>query len=189
MTPRHLLVPLVAALALVLAACGGSDPAPTTTAATTGPEPAVAPTTTPVAPTPAPEPGGAAPTGDRAAIRALHADFVAAYLALDGDRACGYLSQEARTTLEADPRYASFGGTCAERLTAASNFLQGFLDGETAYELRDLTVTGDHAEAGFLFPAVTDRPEVVTFDRIGGEWRIGPEGARAPPRAEPAVTP
>lgn len=142
----------------------------TVTEAATAGGPGVAVTTS-AAPVRRPE----GPSGDEAVIRSLYADYVDAFLALDGERSCSYLSDEAKDQLVADSDNRSFGDTCEQILASGGAVVKSFLNGSREYELSNLIVQGDRALATFAFPALGGDPEAITFDRIDGQWRIGPE--------------
>ncbi len=88
---------------------------------------------------------------------------------------------QAQVIDDAREQGAFSGDTCPELAAQVGALLRGFVGEDPDVSLRDLEVTGDSATAlSIVGPqgpdsVVSAEPDPVAFERVNGEWLIGPE--------------
>ncbi len=156
---------IVVSVALAVWGCGGGDGADADGGASGG-------GTSPGA-TAAPD-----PRQDEREIRRVADEFYEAFLKLDGDAACSLLSEAAAQQLVEDPDNEEYGDTCPEILAGGAAVITAFYGEDPEIRITDIEVTGDRATATSSFAG---EQEQLTFEREGGEWKVGPESSNADP--------
>lgn len=147
---RPLSLLFVTSAAVALSACGGDDGGGSTT-------------------------GGASSGGeDREQITSLVTDYTNAFADGDFDKACDYLTDEARKEIERAAEQVDANG-CADALDKVTEGL----DDKTKDSLRGIRVTsieidGDRAVVKTKVTGTGEQTDPATVVREDGEWRIAP---------------
>jgi len=189
--PARAALALLAAAALA-AGCGSDEVDPTTQAAQTAPltasvpavttaPPATVPTTptvtAPVITTPATTPGTTttpattpADPGDEQAARQAIQDYVDAFVAADGDKACALLTPQVQQAFLEAVRSQVNASTCAEAFSAAAG--QASEEQRNAFrnaEISGLQVSGDTASGTLTVQGIAAQ---FQLQRLDGAWKV-----------------
>ncbi|UGS36495.1 nuclear transport factor 2 family protein [Capillimicrobium parvum] len=126
---------------------------------------------------------------DREAITALVTDYTNAFADGDYDKACDFLTDDARQEIEKAAEQLDADG-CTEALQKATDGL----DDKTKETLRGLQVTsieldGDRAVVRTKLKDSSEQTEPATVVKEDGEWRIAPTtGVQARTATVPTAT-
>jgi ketosteroid isomerase-like protein len=108
---------------------------------------------------------------DEAQVREVVSDYAAAIADSDGDKACGYLTNDARTQVEAAGKALDVDGGCAEVMEKAT--AQASDDERKQLENIEITsveINGDRAVVQVT--ADGEKGDPSTMVKEDGEWRI-----------------
>lgn len=157
---RVLIVAVLGVSVALVGGCGGSREAAA---------PAPAPVATSPATAPVDDVAQSAAASDEDLVRGVAEAYWSSYLAGDGVRVCGLMTDEART---------SVGGDCAESVAIASDFLRVALGDGARVDLGAVGVTGVRARANFTIVAPNsttgsaEEDGVLLLRKVGGEWLV-----------------